>query len=313
MDDQIAQIPKALPPAYTIYGDHLNGKLPLVVLHGGPSTGSGYLYPFAELWLRHQIPIVFYDQIGCGRSTRLPETLGDHDFWQESTYIAELNNFLDHLKLHDGPGFYLLGHSWGGMLAAAFATSRPRGLRRLVLPSASASTELSELGHEYNIVKLPANHRDAIGQARLTEDFESPAFRAAEQAYTMKFIAGMATLPKVMLDAMVEIEADPTPRVTWQGTSKHPFKRNGSCVGWTSVQRLHRINVPTLVYNAEDDVCHESAAQPFVDRIPKMRQVFFQDASHMIHLQDNGRREKVIELVGEFLTAGRDTGVTVRG
>jgi len=60
-----------LSMSYRIYRpDCLNSteKAPLLVLHGGPSLPSEYLYPLAS-----RIPegrsVVFYDQIGCGRSS----------------------------------------------------------------------------------------------------------------------------------------------------------------------------------------------------------------------------------------------------
>ncbi|KAI0109344.1 proline-specific peptidase [Hypoxylon sp. NC0597] len=107
------------------------GNPPVVVLRGSPGVGHEYLLSFADLWPKYGIPVVFYDQIGCGASTHLPQTVGDTSFWQESLFIAELDNVLDHLKLRDGPGFHLLGQSWDGPLGAAFAGDRPRGLQRL--------------------------------------------------------------------------------------------------------------------------------------------------------------------------------------
>lgn len=50
-----------------------------------------------------------YDQIGCGRSTDLPEKLGDEAFWSVELFVAELDN----LGLRE-TGFHLLGQSWGG-------------------------------------------------------------------------------------------------------------------------------------------------------------------------------------------------------
>lgn len=99
---------------YKIFGDLSSGAPTVVVLHGGPGAGHEYLLPFAQLWPRYGLPVVFYDQIGCGSSTHLPQTAGDREFWQEPLFFAELNNLLDCLHLRDGPGFHLLGQSWGG-------------------------------------------------------------------------------------------------------------------------------------------------------------------------------------------------------
>jgi len=55
--------------------------------------------------------------------------------------MDELNNLLNSLYLCDGPGYHILGHSWGGIIAATFAATQPRGLQRLVLASGIASSQ----------------------------------------------------------------------------------------------------------------------------------------------------------------------------
>ncbi|RYP75943.1 hypothetical protein DL769_003709 [Monosporascus sp. CRB-8-3] len=59
---------------------------------------------------QYGISIVFYDQIGCGRSTQLCEKVSDEPFWTSDLFIVELDNLVDHLKLRY-EGFYLLGQS----------------------------------------------------------------------------------------------------------------------------------------------------------------------------------------------------------
>ena len=46
----------------------------------------------------HKIPVIMYDQLGCGNSTHLPEKMGDGDFWTPDLFLAELDNLLSHRK-----------------------------------------------------------------------------------------------------------------------------------------------------------------------------------------------------------------------
>ena len=78
-----------------------------------------------------------YDQLGCGRSTHLPEKRGDTDFWTMELFLAELDNLLSHLGIKDN--YSLLGQSWGGMVAAEHAILHPKGLNKLIIANASAS------------------------------------------------------------------------------------------------------------------------------------------------------------------------------
>jgi pimeloyl-ACP methyl ester carboxylesterase len=62
------------------------------------------------------IPVVFYDQIGCGESTRLPEKKGDGNFWTLELFIKDLENVIAALNIDQ---YDLFGHSWGGLLAVS--------------------------------------------------------------------------------------------------------------------------------------------------------------------------------------------------
>ena len=107
--------------AYEIYGDLESGKIPLIALHGGPGFPHGYLLPLTLLLTDYGIPVILYDQIGCGKSTRYPDRMGDGAFWTAELFMAELDNLKQALGIKN---FDLLGHSWGGMLVAQVSFSR---------------------------------------------------------------------------------------------------------------------------------------------------------------------------------------------
>lgn len=137
-------VPSAGKPCSTyfkIVGDLNSGKTPLVVLNGGPGACHEYLLGLTDLTKKLSIPIVFYDQIGNGHSTHLPEKNGDEEFWIEQLFIDELDNLIDFLNLRK-QGFDILGQSWGGMMGSTYAASHPKGLRKLILTNTPASHAL---------------------------------------------------------------------------------------------------------------------------------------------------------------------------
>ena len=83
--------------------------LPLVVLHGGPGVPSDYLFPLDKLDYRS---VLFYDQLGCGRSDKPP--FDDATYSVEAS-LADLNGIIR--KVGITGRYHLLGQSWGGMLA----------------------------------------------------------------------------------------------------------------------------------------------------------------------------------------------------
>ena len=97
-----------------------NGKNPpLIILHGGPGSTHNSLELIKPIAALSDRPLVYYDQIGCGYSSKpdhLKDEIYNKDFW-----IDELQNLLDALNIKT---YHLLGHSWGGMLAQLFVLKK---------------------------------------------------------------------------------------------------------------------------------------------------------------------------------------------
>lgn len=81
-----------------------------------------------------------------------------------------------------------------------------------------------------------------------------------------------------------------------------PLTADGSLNKWTVIPRLPNITVPTLVYNGEYDTSHDIAQVPFFELIPQVRWITFPGGGHMCHLEGGGLRERILKVVGEFLT-----------
>ncbi|MEU8221878.1 alpha/beta hydrolase [Kribbella sp. NPDC048915] len=102
----------------------------VVVMHGGPDVGHGYLVPgFEPLALDHHV--VLFDFRGCGRSSRgLPD-----DLLQPEYVVADTSRLIDRLGLGVVD---LVGFSTGGRAAMGFVDKHPDQVRQLVLASTSA-------------------------------------------------------------------------------------------------------------------------------------------------------------------------------
>jgi proline-specific peptidase len=196
---------------YKIIGDLSCGAPPVIIAHGGPGAGHEYLLTFADLWQQYGLPVVFYDQIGCASSTHLPQKAGDQSFWQEQLFQDELDNLLDHLDLRDGPGFHLLGQSWGGMLGSAFAARQPRGLQRLVLASALASQELAGRGVRLLRDQMPPDMRQAFDEADKNCDYDTSAYKDALDFFFRKHVCRADPYPAPeLVPALMHLGEDTT-------------------------------------------------------------------------------------------------------
>jgi proline-specific peptidase len=196
---------------YKVVGDLSSGQTPVVALHGGPGGGHDYLLSLTDLWTQNGIPVVFYDQIGCGHSTHLPEKMGDEGFWTFDLFFRELENLLSHLAVNK---YHLVGQSWGGILAAAYAITRPKGLKKLVISGGPASIPLYMKGVRTLLDALPDDVRKTLEDCDARGDHESPEFEAAAAVFYSRHVCRLDPYPDEVMATFVNLKKDPTAYLT---------------------------------------------------------------------------------------------------
>jgi pimeloyl-ACP methyl ester carboxylesterase len=97
------------------------------MLHGGPGGPWPDHLSAVDRWA-HDRPVVLYHQLGCGRS----DDPADPSRWTVEAFVEEVGTVREHLGLDQ---VHVLGWSWGGLLAVAYALTRPAGLHSLTLAS----------------------------------------------------------------------------------------------------------------------------------------------------------------------------------
>jgi proline iminopeptidase len=108
------------------------GATPLMVLNGGPGAAHDYML-VSTVWdsLARRRPVVFYDQRGVGRSPALTKA--------QTCTLADQIDDLEALRAQLGYArMDVLGHSWGGMLAMAYAARHPERIAHLILCDSGA-------------------------------------------------------------------------------------------------------------------------------------------------------------------------------
>lgn len=204
---------KACKTWYRIYGDLSKATpTPLITLHGGPGMTSGYLTPLEDLYERYGIPVIIYDQLGCGKSTHLPQRKGDTEFWTAELFIAELENLISKLNIRESgtKDFNLYGQSWGGMLGSLYASRHPRGLRKLILSNSPASMDLWLESCNGLRKHLPQHVQDALDKGEREKDYDSKDFEDAVMQFYKHHLCRVEPFPQVLMDIFDQIKEDPT-------------------------------------------------------------------------------------------------------
>jgi proline-specific peptidase len=193
---------------YTIFGDLKSGKRPLVCLHGGPGVPHPYLLPMRYIASSHGIPVVMYDQLGCGKSTHLKEKAGDGAFWTVDLFLSELDNLLRHLGIQDD--YDLLGQSWGGMLGACHAIRQPKGLHKLVIADSPASMELWVQTAEKLRLQLPKEINEKLLQHEKDGTTESEEYEETMKFYYDKHVCRVKPTPVELARSEAFLKEDNT-------------------------------------------------------------------------------------------------------
>ena len=147
--------------------------IPLLVLHGGP---GGRICGYARLdALGKERPIVRYDQLGSGRSGR-PD---DPSLWTVEHFVEELHVVRQELGLEE---MHLLGHSWGGALAAAYLLDQGTdGIASVILSSPLLSTPLWIEDANYLRSLLPADVQETLTEHEEAGTTDSDEYKAASK------------------------------------------------------------------------------------------------------------------------------------
>ncbi|MGE5274668.1 MAG: proline iminopeptidase-family hydrolase [Verrucomicrobiota bacterium] len=274
---------------YRIVGDGEEpGKLPLLCLHGGPGALHDYLEPLGELAATGR-RVVFYDQIGCGRSwIEKPP-----DFWTVELFVREVQAVRDALGLER---VHLFGSSWGGMLAMEYALTEPAGLDSLVLSSSPASLPVwgSETGRLRR--ELPDEVQAVLDQHEAAGTLDSPEYEAATMEFYKRHVCRIDPFPDCVQRTFAGVGEHPDVYLTMQGPNE--FVITGTLRHWDITARLGEIDVPTLITAGAHDEFTPVQAQRLHEGIRGSELVTFANASHMQFVEEP---ERYRELVAGFL------------
>jgi len=266
-------------------------RAPVVVLHGGPGATHDYTLRMARL-AEHGHPVVHYDQLGCGRSTHLPDR--GPDFWTVELFLEELDHLLHELGV--ARRYHLIGQSWGGMLGAEHAVRGPEGLLSLVIADSPASMDLWVAEANRLREDLPPDVQQTLLRHEEAGTTDSPEYAQAEKVFYDRHVCRVVPNPPEVTRSFDAIDDDPTVYHTMNGPSE--FHVVGTLRDWSVVDRVGRITAPTLLVNGAHDEATPATMQPFMDGIPDVRWETFPRSSHMPHVEEE---ESFLSVVGDFL------------
>ena len=284
-----------------IYTKTLGQGAPLVIVHGGPGASHDYLLPYLLPLARHH-RLVFLDERGSGRS----EKLEDATQYTVENMVEDVEAVRRSLNLGK---IDLLGHSYGGVLAQAYALKYQANLSHLVLCSTFHSTKaVNEVFQKMKAAMAPElrariDKAEAAGLYGHGKDYEKNRYpldymtAAWGEGY---FPYLYRNHPDANFDpAMSGVMSWDLYREMWG--SHGEFLIDGNLVSVEYGDRLKTIAVPTLITVGDHDECDPSIARDMNARIPGSKLVVLPNSGHMTFVD---QPKQFLAAVDEFLGAG---------
>ncbi len=257
----------------------------LIVLHGGPGATHDADIPIAKL-SEKRITVLFYDQYGSGKSG---ET---EDFLSRLTteyYVEELDE-MRRVVFGDDKVF-LLGHSWGGMLALAYAVEH-QNLRGLITTGGLSSVPFYTQEVNKIIDTLPDNIKSVIAKYEAIGDFSNPEYLKAVDFFYHRHLCRLDKWPEEMNIGIKSIEERKVYK-TWWGPNE--FRATGNLKSWDITDQIGNISVPTLVTTGKYDEVSPNVARLIQRKIPASELVEFENSSHSPMWEEPESYLRVIE------------------
>lgn len=251
---------------------------PLLALHGGPGGVSCRFEVLAPLAADR--PVIFYDQLGSGRSDRPT----DSTLWRVPRFVEEVTAVREALGLTK---IHLLGHSWGGALAAEYlAAAKPTGIVSVVLSSPLLDTPRWIADANLLRAQLPDSIRRVLDENEAKGTLDAPAYQVATDTFYGRHVRRLPVGNEPRCEGVAS--NDTIYRQMWGPTE---FLSNGSLKNWTRAADLPSIAAPTLFIAGEFDEARPQTLDTFRATMPDARLVVIPGAAHA------AMREKPAEYV----------------
>lgn len=264
---------------YRIVGS--GNKTPLLLLHGGPGSTSYYLNPLRELGKDR--PVIFFDQLGCGRS----DTITDTTLMTLENYTDEVEQVIKALGLNE---FYLYGHSWGTTLALEYYLKFPKGIKAIVFSSPLFSTDLWIKDADTLIASLPDSIQQIIKISEENKTYSSADYQRATKYYYYRFLERVVQ-HSADLDSTHKTFGENVYEFMW-GPSE--FKATGNLKKYDRVSSLQTIKLPVLLICGEYDEARPTTVKYFQSLIPNSKLVIIKNSGHVTIIDNTKDNNKAI-------------------
>jgi proline iminopeptidase len=258
------------------FGD--NPRIKILLLHGGPAMTHEYMECFESFFPKEGFEMYEYDQLGSYYS----DQPNDDDLWTTPRFVEEVEQVRQALGMNKD-NFYLLGNSWGGILAMEYALKYQQNMKGLIVSNMMASIPDYE---KYNGILRGQMRKSLVDSLEVFEkknDLKNPIYTdLVTKEYYNLHICRLPEWPDGVNRAFKHLNEHVY--VLMQGPSE--FKVGGRLLTWDIKNQLKNITVPTLAIGAKYDTMDPKAMEDISKSVTKGRFLYCPNGSHLCFWDD---------------------------
>jgi proline iminopeptidase len=252
-----------------------NPRIKVLLLHGGPAMTHEYMECFESFFPKEGFEFYEYDQLGSYYSDQ-PK---DSSLWVTERFVEEVEQVRRALGLNKD-NFYLLGNSWGGILAMEYALKYQANLKGLIVCNMMASIPRYEAYNKVLRSQMRKTLVDSLSIYEAKGQYTDTTYqRLVYDEYYTKHLCRMpmADWPEPVQRCFKHL--NPDIYVLMQGPSE--FKVGGRLLNWDRWNDLNKISVPTLMVGAQFDTMDPEDIKKQSEMVQKGRYLFCPNGSHL--------------------------------
>lgn len=256
-----------------------NPHVKVLLLHGGPAATHEYMECFESFFPKEGFEFYEYDQLGSAYSDQ-PK---DSSLWTTERFVEEVEGVRKAIGA-DKNNFYLLGNSWGGILAMEYALKYQQNMKGLIVANMVAS--IPDYNRYAQDVLAKAMDPKVVAEIKAIEakkDFKNPRY---EELLIPNFynqhICRLHPWPEPVSRSFSKINNDIY--VLMQGPSE--FGASGRLAQWDVKNRLKEITVPTLMIGAKYDTMDPKAMEEQSKMVQHGSYLYCPNGSHLAMWDD---------------------------
>lgn len=250
-----------------------NPRIKVLLLHGGPAMTHEYMEAFESFFPKEGFEMIEYDQLGSYYSDQPT----DSSLWTTERFVEEVEQVRKALGLSKD-NFYILGNSWGGILAMEYALKYQQHLKGLIICNMMASIPDYE---KYNGVLRSQMRSSLVDSLQSYESkglFKDPVYQELVfNEYYTKHLCRLSEWPEPVNRCFKHINE--SVYVMMQGPSE--FKVGGRLLTWDRKQDLPKITVPTLTVGAKYDTMDPVHMEWMSKQVKNGKYLYCPNGSHL--------------------------------